>query len=149
MQKRSILARALVVVLVWLLASGLFAQVRVQNAFDELYRSTIDSRALWTLAHFHATLVTAMSLLSPFKLHGVERMDQPTHDDYLSIPLIKGGGPNEIYRDLPFDERAYMYQYREGAGESEGNRNLSWNVTDMDLDYLACELNINMAWKMS
>lgn len=124
----------LLVALVWIVASALFSCLRVQNAFDEVYWSTIDSRAGRAAMKMHFTPLTLASLLSPFKLNGVDRMDEIPHDE---LPAHLG-----FLEPVPhtFDEWVYDYRYRDDADEAVAS--MSWWVTDCEFDDLECKMTI-------
>ena len=121
---RNFVVAVLLAVLAWLLLSRAYAATRADNALDELYYSTLDSRsceALWGKDHLSPTVLA--SALSAY------RNDRPRICIEGACSLYGYQGKDAL---APFDNNyVYLFGYQDVRSVSDGRmETLSWYIED-------------------
>ena len=121
---RNFVVAVLLAVLAWLLLSRAYAATRTDNALDELYYSTLDSRscdALWEQGHLSPTVLA--SALSAY------RNDKPRICIEGAYSLYGYQGKDAL---APFyNNYVYLFGYQDGRTASDGRmESLSWYIED-------------------
>lgn len=121
---RNFVVAVLLAVLAWLLLSRAYAATRADNALDELYYSTLDSRsceALWGKGHLSPTVLA--SALSAY------RNDRPRICIEGACSLYGYQGKDAL---APFDNNyVYLFGYQDVRSVSDGRmETLSWYIED-------------------
>ena len=121
---RNFVVAVLLAVLAWLLLSRAYAATRADNALDELYYSTLDSRsceALWEKGHLSPTVLA--SALSAY------RNDRPRICIEGAYSLYGYQGKDAL---APFDNNyVYLFGYQDVRSVSDGRmESLSWYIED-------------------
>lgn len=121
---RNFVVAVLLAVLAWLLLSRAYAATRTDNALDELYYSTLDSRscdALWMRGHRSPTVLA--SALSAYKA------DPPRNE---GIDPWYGYPERDALSEIKeANNRIYLYGYQDGRALATNScKYLSWYIED-------------------
>lgn len=121
---RNFVVAVLLAVLAWLLLSRAYAATRADNALDELYYSTLDSRsceALWEQGHLSPTVLA--SALSAYKA------DSPRNEGI--DPWYCRPGRDALSEFKEASSHIYLYGYQDGRTMTAGScKYLSWYIED-------------------